>query len=343
MRAVVCNELGKPADMRLGKLPQPPVGPGEVGIAVEAAGVSFADALFVQGKHQTEHTPPFAPGMEVAGRVVETGPGVEGFREGERVAALLYDGGYAERATALASECFPVPAELAPEVAAGTLSVYLTAHICLAWEARLEAGERVLVLGAGSGVGLAAVAVATALGGEVVAAASSAGKLAVAEAAGARRLVNYRDEDLREATLAATGGNGVDVVIDPVGAQGEAAFRSLDWGGRYVVAGFAGGAVPQFKGNHLLIKNRSAVGMVLMHYRARRVARMRQSVQEVFAMLVSGRIAAPAIETGDLEDGPRFLQRVLERDVVGKLVLSLQVRERGERVTLPPPATTPAE
>ena len=323
MRAVVCDELGKPGDLRLGELPEPPVGPGEVGIAVEAAGVSFADVMFVQGKHQTEHVPPFAPGMEVAGRVAEVGAGVEGFRAGDAVAALLYDGGYAERATTLATEGFPVPAGLSAEVAAGALSAYLTAHICLTWEGRLEAGERVLVPGAGSGVGLAAVAVAAALGGEVVAAASSAEKLATAEAAGATHLVNYREQDLREATLAATGGSGVDVVVDPVGAQGEGAFRTLDWGGRYVVAGFAGGAVPQFKGNHLLIKNRSAVGMVLMHYRARQVERMRRSVADVFAMLADGRLAPPAIETGNLGDGPRFLQRVLDRDVVGKLVLRI--------------------
>ena len=321
MRAVVCRQLGGPEHVSLGELPVPEVGPGEVGIAVEAAGVSFADVMFVQGKHQTEHAPPFAPGMEVAGRVVEVGPELEGFREGDAVAALLYDGGHAERATALATECFPVPEGLAPELVAGALSVYLTAHICLTWEAALERGERVLVLGAGSGVGLAAVAVGAALGGEVVAAASSAEKLATAEAAGARRLVNYRTEDLREATLAATGGRGVDVVVDPVGAQGEEAFRTLDWGGRYVVAGFAGGAVPQFKGNHLLIKNRRAVGMVLMHYRERRIARMQQSAAEVFAMFADGRLAPPLIEAGGLEDGPGFLQRVLDRDVVGKLVL----------------------
>ncbi len=321
MRAIVCERLGTPEGLHLGELPQPPVGPGEVGIAVSAAGVSFADALFVQGKHQSEHRPPFAPGMEVAGRVVETGPGVEGFAEGEPVAALLYDGGYAERATALASECFPLPSGLAPEVAAGALSASLTVHICLVWEARLEAGERVLALGAGSGVGLAAVAMAAALGAEVTAAASSPGKLAVAEAAGATHLVDYTTEDLREATLAATDGHGVDVVIDPVGSQGEAAFRSLAWGGRYVVAGFAGGAVPQFKANHLLIKNRSALGMVLTHYRTRRVARLRQSAAEVLAMLADGRLAAPAIEMGSLADGPRFLRRILDRDVVGKLVL----------------------
>lgn len=323
MRAVVCEELGKPENLRLGELPEPAVGPGEVGIAVEAAGVSFADVMFVQGKHQTEHVPPFAPGMEVAGRVIEVGAGVEGFGTGDSVAALLYDGGHAERATALATECFPVPEGLSAEIAAGALSAYLTAHICLTWEARLEAGERVLVLGAGSGVGLAAVAVAVALGGEVVAAASSAEKLATAEAAGAKHLVNYREQDLREATLGGTGESGVDVVVDPVGAQGEQAFRTLDWGGRYVVAGFAGGAVPQFKGNHLLIKNRSAVGMVLMHYRERQVERMRQSMAEVFAMLADGRLAAPVIEVGELADGPRFLQRVLDRDVVGKLVLRI--------------------
>ncbi len=321
MRAILCDELGGTEHLRLGEAEAPPVGRGEVGIAVEAAGVSFADGLFVQGKHQTEHVPTFSPGMEVAGRVVEVGEGVTHVREGQAVAALLYDGGYAERATTLATECFPLPQAITPEVAAGALSAYLTAHICLTWEARLEAGERVLVLGAGSGIGLATVAVALALGGEVVATASSADKLAVAKEAGASILVNYREADLRESTLAATGGRGVDVVVDPVGAQGEEAFRTLDWGGRYIVAGFAGGAVPQFKGNHLLIKNRSAVGMVLMHYRDRRVDRMQQSAAEVFAMLADGRLAPPVIETGTLADGPRFLQRVLDRDVVGKLVL----------------------
>lgn len=321
MRAIVCHELGEPEGLRAGELPEPPVGAGEVGIAVEAAGVSFADALFVQGKHQTTHEPPFAPGMEAAGRVTAVGPGVEGLATGQRVAALLHDGGYAERAAARASECFPLPDAVAPEVAAGALSAHLTAHICLVHEARMEAGARVLALGAGSGLGLAAVAVAAALGGEVTAAASSPAKLAAAEAAGARHLVNYATEDLREATLAANGGRGVDVVVDPVGASGEAAFRCLDWGGRYVVAGFAGGAVPQFRGNHLLIKNRSALGMVLMHYRASRVALMRESAADVFAMLADGRLPPPAIETGALEDGPRFLRRVLDREVVGKLVL----------------------
>ncbi len=320
MRAIVCHELGEPEGLRAGELPEPSAGAGEVGIAVEAAGVSFADALFVRGKHQTAHEPPFAPGMEAAGRVTAVGAGVEGLAAGQRVAALLHDGGYAERAVARASECFPLPDAVAPEVAAGALSAHLTAHVCLVHEARMEAGARVLALGAGSGLGLAAVAVAAALGGEVTAAASGPAKLAAAEAAGARHLVNYQTEDLREATFAANGGRGVDVVVDPVGAP-EAAFRCLDWGGRYVVAGFAGGAVPQFKGNHLLIKNRSALGMTLMHYRASRVALMRESAADVFAMLADGRLPAPAIETGALEDGPRFLRRVLDREVVGKLVL----------------------
>tara|TARA_Y100000588_G_C14105360_1_gene860653 strand:- start:121 stop:1095 length:975 start_codon:yes stop_codon:yes gene_type:complete len=323
MQAVVCDHLGAPADLRVGELPEPQIGPGQVGIAVEAAGVSFADVLFVQGKHQTEHVTPFAPGMEVAGRVIRVGAGVGNFQEGDAVAALLHDGGYAERAATPATDCFPVPEGLSSEVAAGALSVYLTAHICLKWEARLERGEHVLVLGAGGGVGLATVAVATALGGIVVAAASSAEKLAAAEAAGAKHLINYQNQDLREATLSATLGTGVDVVIDPVGAQGEAAFRSLDWGGRYVVAGFAAGAVPEFKGNHLLIKNRSAIGMVLTHYRDRRVARIQQSAEEVFAMLVKGEVPPPALEMGTLADGPSFLQKVLDRNVVGKLVLRI--------------------
>ena len=153
MRAVVCEEIGAFEGLHVGELPAPRVGPGEVGIAVEAAGVSFADVLFVQGRHQTEHTPPFAPGMEVAGRVVEVGPGVEGFREGDAVAALLHDGGHAERATALASECFPLPDGLASEVAAGTLSVYLTAHICLTWRRGWRRGSACLCWAQGAAWG----------------------------------------------------------------------------------------------------------------------------------------------------------------------------------------------
>ena len=323
MRAVVCEEFGLPEALRVGELPKPGVGPLEIGIEVEAAGVSFADLLFIQDKHQTDHERPFAPGMEVAGRVSAVGAGVEGFASGDPVAALLHDGGYAEHATALASECFPIPAGLSPEVAAGALSAYLTAHICLTWEGRFEAGEAVLVLGAGSGIGLAAVATAAALGATVVAAASSAEKLAAAEVAGTTHLVNYAEEDLYERTLGQTGGRGVDIVINPVGSEAEAAFRCLDWGGRYVVAGFAGGVVPEFRANRLLIKNRSVVGMVLTHYRTRQVERMQQSAAEVFAMLADGRLPPPVIEIGTLEDGPRFLRRVLDRDVVGKLVLRI--------------------
>ena len=249
MRAVVCRAFGPPEELETGELPAPEPGPGEVAIQVEAAGVSFADTLMIRDLHQNKHKLPFAPGMEVAGRVAETGAGVEGLSPGHRVMALVYDGGHAECAVAPAAETFRLPDGVSMPAAAALGAAYLTAHAGLFWEARLEAGETLLVLGAGGGTGLAAVEVGKALGARVIAAASTAEKCALAAERGADAVVTYPAESVRERVMAETGGEGCDAVFDPVGgALFEESFRSLGWGGRHVVVGFAGGAIPAFRG-----------------------------------------------------------------------------------------------
>ena len=322
MRAVVCRAFGPPEDLEIGELPAPEPGPSEVAVRVEAAGVSFADTLMIRDLHQNKHELPFAPGMEVAGRVAETGAGVEGLSPGDRVMALVYDGGHAECAVAPAAEVFPVPDGVSMTAAAALGAAYLTAHAGLFWEARLEAGETLLVLGAGGGTGLAAVEVGKALGARVIAAASTAEKCALAEERGADAVVTYPADSIRERAMAETGGEGCDAVFDPVGGDlFEESFRSLGWGGRHVVVGFAGGAVPAFRANHLLVKNRAALGLALFNYRKRRPDRLRASAEALLDWAATGRIRPHIAAELPLEEAPAALRAIMDRKAAGRLIL----------------------
>ncbi len=322
MRAVVCRAFGPPEGLEPGELPAPEPGAGEVAIRVEAAGVSFADTLMIRDLHQNKHKPPFAPGMEVAGRVTGTGAGAAGFSPGDRVMALVYDGGHAECAVAPAAETFPVPEGVSMTAAAALGAAYLTAHAGLFWEARLEAGETLLVLGAGGGAGLAAVEVGKALGARVVAAASTAEKCALAEERGADAVVTYPADSIRERVMAETGGEGCGAVFDPVGgALFEESFRSLGWGGRHIVVGFAGGAVPAFRANRLLVKNRAALGLALFNYRKRRPDRLRASAEALLGWAAAGRIRPHVSSELPLEEAPAALRAIMDRKATGRLIL----------------------
>ncbi len=322
MRAVVCRAFGPPEMLEFAELPAPDPGPGEVAIQVEAAGVSFADTLMIRDLHQNKHTLPFAAGMEVAGRVAETGAGAEGLAPGDRVMALVYDGGHAERAVAPAAETFPLPDTVSMATAAALGAAYLTAHAGLFWEARLQAGETLLVLGAAGGTGLAAVEVGKALGARVVAAASTAEKCALAARRGADAVLAYPGESIRERVMAETGGEGCDVVFDPVGgALFEETFRSLGWGGRHVVVGFAGGAIPAFKANHLLVKNRAALGLALFNYRKRRPDRLRASAETLLDWASAGRITPHVAAELPLAEAPAALRAIMDRKAAGRLIL----------------------
>lgn len=321
MKALLCTAYGAPASLEVCEVAPPSPGEGEVAIAVEAAGIGFVDSLMVADRHQVHHPLPFTPGMEVVGRVIAAGPGAERLEQGARVAAVLTDGGLAETAVAKVTETFALPEGCDPVATAGALVSALTSDLALADRARLKPGERVLVGGAAGGVGLATVQLARAMGAHVVAVAGSPERKAMALTAGASEAIGYEDlaarleaRDLR-----------VDVVVDPVGgAFGAAAPGALDWDGRYVTVGFAGGAPPVFKGNHLLIKNRAAMGMVLAYYRRRRPDALARSAARIFAAIASGELALPLTVLDDLSAAGGMIEDLRLRRFAGKAVVAFR-------------------
>ena len=245
--------------MRVGELPDPAAAPGQVEIVVAASGANFPDVLMVRGQYQFRPEPPFAPGLEVAGTVASG----DGFPTGERVMAYVPHGGWAERVVADAANVFPMPPGMPFEVGAVLPVVYGTAIHALVDRGGLTPGETLVVLGGAGGVGLAAVQVGRLLGARVVAVVGSDDKERAATAAGADAVVRHDRDDLRDA-LRAAAPDGVDVVFDPVGGDAtEIAFRSLSWGGRLLVVGFAAGAIPAIPANLPLLKGASLVGRVL--------------------------------------------------------------------------------
>ena len=262
MQAVQCVRLGLPDDLELNALPDPTAGPGEVVIEVHAAPLNFPDVLMIQGKYQMRPDLPFTPGAEVAGIVTAVGEGVKHLQVGERVASFVQLGGFAQQVAAPASATFPLPdgVEFA-EGAALPLAYGTSAHALLD-RAELKEGQILLVLGASGGVGLAAVQIAKALGARVIAAASSDEKLELCRQNGADDTINYSTQDLRAAIKELTGGKGPDVIYDPVGGKlAEPAFRSIAWGGKYLVVGFAEGEIPALPLNLPLLKGASIVGV----------------------------------------------------------------------------------
>ncbi|HET6368379.1 MAG TPA: NADPH:quinone oxidoreductase family protein, partial [Pseudomonadales bacterium] len=219
MRAVLCHAWGEVEGLRLGDAPPPIPAEGEVVLAVRAAGINYADALMVAGRYQTKPPLPFSPGLEAAGIVAACGNGVTRFRPGDRVMAILAHGGLAELAVAPEAETFAIPDRMSFEEAGAFPIAYISSHVALRWQARLEPNETLLVLGAAGGVGLTAVEIGKAMGARVIAAASTAEKLAVAQERGADDLVNYATEKLTDRVMALTDGKGADVCFDPVGGE----------------------------------------------------------------------------------------------------------------------------
>ena len=289
MEALVCAAHGEPSGLALAPAPVPAPKAKQVLIAVEAAGISYVDVLMVRNAHQNKHETPFSPGMEVAGRIAALGPEVTGFAVGQRVAALVYDGGHAPFVAASVSETFILPEGCDPVRTAGLLSVALTADLALAERAHLEAGESVLVGGA----------------------------------AGADAALTY-GEGFRERFRALNGERDANVIVDPVGgAFAEAAANLLDWDGRYVVIGFAGGAVPSFAANRLLVKNRAVLGMVLGYYRWQKPQVLARSAERVLSAIAAGALDGPLTIVDGLQAVPGVLGRIAARQQLGKAVVRL--------------------
>ncbi len=322
MRAVQCVQWGAPGKLVVGDVPLPDPKAGEVRLRVRAAGVNFPDALIVQRKYQLQPPLPFVPGTEVAGTVDAVGEGVTHLKDGDRVVAFVGIGGFAQYVCADARQVAPLPAGISDEVAAAFTLTYATSHHALIDRAQLKSSETLLVLGAGGGVGLAAVEIAKVIGARVLAAASTDEKLAAAHAHGADALINYSQLELRDAIKTLTQGKGVDVIYDPVGGDyTETALRSIAWRGRLLVVGFANGPIPQIPANLLLLKGASAVGVFWGEFAKREPAANALMLQSLFGWLGQGKLKPHVSRVVGLNEVPQVLEDLLDRRVVGKVVV----------------------
>lgn len=301
----------------------PAAAAGDVVIEVHAAGVNFPDALMVMGQYQVRPPLPFTPGGEAAGVVIEAGSGVNHLHVGQRVVAFTRTGAFAERLSAPASAVTPMPDSLSFDIAATLPLAFGTAMHALIDRAHLAPGDTLLVLGASGGVGLAAVMIGKALGARVIAAASTDDKLALCRAHGADDVINYTTESLRDRLKALTNGLGPDVICDPVGGElTEPAFRSIAWGGRYLVVGFAGGAIPSLPLNLPLLKGASVVGVFWGSFEQREPAANARHLAQLMEWVVDGTIEPVVSARYSLEQTAAALRAMLDRQVVGKVVVT---------------------
>jgi NADPH2:quinone reductase len=321
MRAVVCRAWGDVDDLRLEEVVAPTAGPAEVLIAVKATAVNYADAIMVAGRYQTRPELPFSPGLETAGVVASVGDGVRRLKPGDRVMALLAYGGLAELAVAPEAETFAIPEGMSFDEAGAFPIAYISSHVALRWQGRLEPGETLLVLGAAGGVGLTAVEIGKAMGARVIAAASTAEKLDVARQHGADAGINYATEKLTERVMALTDGRGADVCFDPVGGDlFDGALSSLGWGGRILLVGFVGG-VPQIPANRLLVKHRAALGSSLRYFRWHAPDKLRTSVEELLRWYGEGKLRPCITHRLPLARSVEAIRLLTERQAYGKVVV----------------------
>jgi NADPH2:quinone reductase len=322
MKALVCRALEGLDAVGPGELAAPRPGARQVLIAVEAAGVNFPDVLMSAGKYQFRLTPPFAPGCELAGVVKEVGAEVTSIRPGQRVAAVVLGGAFAEEALAEEGDVVVLPEGVDLVDAAAFLFTYGTSYHALQDRAHLQQGEWLLVLGAAGGVGLAAVELGKLLGARVIAAASNAEKLALCREYGADETIDYAREDLRERLKAITQGRGVDIVLDPVGGPfTESALRSMAWKGRHLVVGFAHGDIPKIPLNLVLLKGCALVGVFWGDFRRKEPELHRAHTAQLVEWLRAGRLHPHVSARYGLADGARALRDMQERRAQGKVVI----------------------
>jgi NADPH2:quinone reductase len=309
--------------VRVEEVAVPEVAAGQVRVDVRAASVNFPDVLICANEYQIKVPAPLVPGSELAGVVESVGDGVEDLAVGDRVFGTLMVGAFAEQAVLPASALTRTPDSVSDREAAAFGVAHRTAYHSLRSVAATQPGEDVIVLGAGGGVGLAAVQLAVVMGATVTAVASTAAKLDAAAAMGATHLVNYTDGDLRAALKAALPG-GADVVIDPVGGtRSEPALRTLHYGGRFVVVGFAAGEIPRIPLNLVLLKGCRIMGFEFMSFMTHEAEAMMRGEAELLSLLAAGR-ATPHIGAAfPLDQAAAALRYVADGRAIGKVVLDV--------------------
>lgn len=324
MKTVLCREYGTPESLDLCEVEAPEPAPGEVCIDIAATALNFPDVLMIAGKYQVKPAFPFAPGGEIAGTVRTLGEGVDGVKVGDAVFAGCGTGGMAQQLCLSAKALRQVPDGMPLQQAAGFSTTYGTSYYALKQRANLQPGETLLVLGAGGGVGLAAVELGKAMGGRVLAAASTPEKRQAALEAGADEIIDYSDGELKEKVKALTDGKGADVIYDPVGGSlFDQCMRCINWNGRILVIGFAAGDIPKVPINLVLLKNCQLVGVFYGAFSARFPAESAENFREIVEFYQQGKIAPLVGQTFQLSQYAQALRCLSERQAIGKVVVEL--------------------
>ena len=331
MRALLSKAPGGPETLELSTLADPVAGKGQVIIAVKACSINYPDVLIIEDKYQFKPERPFAPGGEIAGVIESVGEGVSGWAAGDRVIAMIGNGGLSEKIAVDAARLYPLPEERSFAEGAALILTYGTTIHALLDRGHLKQGQTLLVLGAAGGVGLAAVELGKAFGARVVAAVSSEEKAAAAKEAGADATLIYprapfdkaQSKALADQFKAAVGPNGADVIYDPVGGDyAEPALRAIGWEGRYLVVGFPAG-IPRLPLNLTLLKSCDVCGVFWGAFAARDPQANQAHIERLFRLWKEGAIAPRVTETFAFADGGKAVAKMAARGAIGKLVVEI--------------------
>ena len=324
MKALLSKEPGPPSTLVVEDIEAPAAGKGEVLVRVHIAALNFFDCLIIEDKYQFKPPRPFSIAAEMSGIVEAVGEGVTRFKPGDRVCGYVQGGTAREMIVAPEVALSHIPDGVSDEQAACIMVTYGTSYHGLKDRGELKSGETLAVLGASGGVGQAAVELGKIMGARVIACASSDDKLVFARQCGADEGINYSIEDLKDRLKKLTGGNGVDVIYDPVGGEfSEAAFRSVAWGGRFLVIGFAAGPIPKIPLNLPLLKGADLRGVFWGAFTMRNPAGNRQNIDDLLGWLADGTLKPHVDSVFALEDGAAALEKIAARDVKGKVLLKV--------------------
>jgi|TARA_Y100000590_G_scaffold103834_2_gene118060 NADPH2:quinone reductase len=330
MKAFVCKEFGPIESHGIEEVPDPVAGDGQVVVDIKATGISFPDVLIVQGLYQFKPPFPFSPGGEISGVVSAVGNGVTRFKEGDRVMGNVGSGGLVEKGAYFEQQLMPLPETMDFKVAAGFSLNYGTTIHGLKQRGELKAGETILILGAGGGLGITAIHVAKAMGAKVLAGVSSQEKLDLCKKEGADEGIIYPREMDRDAQkelsnqIKEMSDGGVDVIYDIVGGDyAEPSLRAIKRHGRYLVIGFTAG-IPKMPLNLTLLKECQIIGVFWGQFAGLDRDINRENFEELFQMHADGKIKPFVSETYPLDKAGEAIKSLEDRKVLGKVVVSME-------------------
>ena len=321
MKAIVCNNFGPIRDIQYKEVDEPNLGEDNLLIKVNSVGVNFPDGLLVQGKYQLKPETPFIPGMEVAGEVIGLGSKETDFAVGDRIAALSQLNGYAEKAVVKTSSTFKIPENMSYDDACALLCAYGTSHYALKQRGKLKKGETLVVLGASGSTGIAAIQIGKIIGAKVIAVASNSEKQKIARENGADLSIGY--DNLKEKLKEISGGNGIDVIFDPVGGDTfDTIARTMARKGRLLVIGFASGSIPKLAVNLALVKEFSVVGVFWGAFTRAEPDEYKLNMTELFDWYQKGLLKPLIEESYPLSQAASVLEKILARGAKGKIILT---------------------